>query len=83
MVVIERDGVALHLGETAIKPIDPTADAFGLEVAYFKQWGQIVAPDELSVGAHTLQLHWFDGVALSHGPLITFVIDPAGSPVCS
>src|SRR5712691_11257895 len=79
-VEIRLDGVPLTLEQTAIKAANPTSieESFGAGMAGFGfQAGHFVAPGALAPGTHTLQL-----TAPFTGPLIQFVIDPAGSATC-
>jgi hypothetical protein len=70
------DDMELDTQRTAIRPIQ-TEDAEG----FFFQQGKIVAPDELSVGTHTLAFTaTFPGG--SEGSQIAFSIDAAGTGAC-
>jgi len=81
--LFQLDGAPLlDVQTTAIKRF--LGDLVGVETAYFKQWGKIVGPDELGVGAHTLKFQTFtNGVLTFDGPVITVFMDPAGSEACS
>lgn len=80
---IRLDGMPLALERTPIKRIDPTAveqgaPPFGPGTAgYWFQVGQIVAPDALAPGPHTLEL-----MGTVTTPMLTFFVDPAASPTC-
>jgi hypothetical protein len=76
------DGAALPATRTAIKRfLNP--EQFGLEVAYYFQQGQIMAPADLSIGSHRLEVTVIDasGQQDFHDG-ITFFIDPPGTGAC-
>jgi hypothetical protein len=63
-------------------------DLYGADVTVGKvsaiQWGRVVAPDELEVGAHTLSVivtHPDSGIIYEDG--VSFFIDPADSETCA
>ena len=77
------DGAALPATRTAIKRfLNP--GPFGLQVAYYFQQGQVMAPADLSIGTHRLDVTITDA---SGQPTfqdgITFVIDPPGTGACA
>ncbi len=76
------DGAPLPTRRTAIQPFhDP--QAFGLARAWYFQEGKVMAPDELSVGQHTLSVRFTDPASgLDDTDGITFVIDAAGTGAC-
>jgi hypothetical protein len=81
VVEIRLDGAPLALDTTAVKRIDPTftEQVVGPGLAgYWEQWGAIMSPTDLAVGAHTLQL-----LGTVPGAPITFFVDPEGSAACS
>ena len=75
------DGSPLAVTRTAVKPF-LNAAALDLDSAYYSQWGRVMAPSELAVGNHTLE------VLLSYPgetPFllgITFYVDAAGTGAC-
>jgi hypothetical protein len=80
-VAVTLDGAALPVSRTAIKPFND-AGFFGLEIAYYAQWGRIMAPNDLAVGTHALSV----AISSPEGPFapppIAFFIDPAGTGAC-
>ena len=81
-VVFTLDGAPLDTSRSAIKRfLNP--GRFGLVDAYAFQEGLVIAPQDLSVGPHSLKadiLH--PGVEPDIGDPITFVIDAAGQGSC-
>jgi hypothetical protein len=76
-VTFTLDGAPLPVSRTAVKRfLNP--QRFDLDEAFYAQWGRIMSPGELSVGAHTLSVV-FEGQAL---PEITFFVDAAGTGAC-
>ena len=77
------DGAPLPTTRTAIKRfLDPAA--FGLQVAYYFQQGRIMAPADLSVGSHRLEVTLVDATGQqSFQDGITFVIDAPGTGACA
>jgi hypothetical protein len=76
-VALTLDGAPLQVERTAVKRfLNP--DRFDLEVAYYAQWGRVMAPDDLAVGQHTLSV-----VSGDFQGDITFFIDAAGTGVCT
>jgi hypothetical protein len=74
------DGAPLALDTTATKAVDPMSTDLAAGpgfIGYSKNWGAILSPSDLAVGAHTLQL-----VSPSALPPITFFIDAAGTGAC-
>jgi hypothetical protein len=76
------DGQPLQITQTAVQRFN-NPGLFGLEVAYYSQWGQTVSPSALAVGAHGLRgvLNFAGSVAFDN--TIKFYVDPAGSSTCS
>ena len=81
-VELELDGEPLLLTQTPVaRFLNP--EFFGLQTAYYSQWGTIISPDELTVGEHTLRGRITDATgAIVFDNTITFIIDAAGSGVC-
>jgi hypothetical protein len=77
------DGAPLPTTRTAIKRfLDP--DAFGFQVAYYFQQGQIMSPADLSIGSHQLEVALVDASGQqSFQDGITFFIDPPGTGACA
>ncbi len=80
-VVLTLDGAALPVSRTAIKRFNDPG-FFGLEVAYYAQWGRVMTPNDLAVGAHTLSVVISSPEGPFTPPPITFFIDPAGTGAC-
>jgi hypothetical protein len=77
------DGALLQLTQTVVKRfLNP--QLFGLQVAYYSQWGRIMAPSDLAVGAHTLRGVATDpsGSTVFFDTTITFFIDADGTGTC-
>jgi hypothetical protein len=74
------DGNVLETERTAIKRF-LDIEAFGFEEAYYFQEGVVLAPDELSVGSHTLSLTESGSFGTSTDE-ITFFIDASGTGAC-
>jgi len=57
---------------------------FGLEVAFYSQWGRIMAPSDLAVGQHTLSVLWTSasGGQTEFQNTINFFIDAEGTGAC-
>jgi hypothetical protein len=84
-VTYELDGAPLATDVTPVKPwlgdlagLDPDAT-----VAFAQVSGAILAPDELSVGAHTERVRvYIDGVLSDDLGDVTFFVDEAGTGAC-
>jgi hypothetical protein len=84
-VTYERDGAPLVVESTAVKPwlgditsLDPAAT-----VAFGRNTGAVLSPDELTVGAHTQRVRIFtEGELFIDFGNVTFVVDAPGSGVC-
>ena len=75
------DGTPLPTTRTAIKRfLDP--GQFDLEEAYFFQEGRIMAPDELTVGAHSLNCQMSLGSQVVFENAISFFIDASDTGAC-
>jgi hypothetical protein len=57
---------------------------FGLTDAYYSQFGRVMAPSELAVGAHSLTVIYTNaaGTIIYGTDGITFFVDAAGSGAC-
>ena len=79
--VFNLDSTLLDTMRTPIRPFK-NAEQFGLVEAFYVQEGQVMAPDDLSVGAHSLSVTvlqpGFEPAILS----ITFSIDAPGEGTC-
>lgn len=81
-VDIRLDGTSIPLDRSATKRTT-NPERIGATVAFYVDFGRVMAPDEIAVGAHTLQL-----IASRGGrppmamPPITFHIDAAGTGTC-
>ncbi len=77
------DGSSLAITQTAIKRfLNP--QLFGVQVAYYSQWGRVMAPSDLAVGTHTLgvQLSSASSGEVLFANTITFHTDGAGTGAC-
>ena len=83
VVELYLDGGLLAGERTPIKRLNfPQVFFDDLEVAYYFTTGTILAPDDLSVGGHTLSYVRVDGQGNTDSEQITFRIDAAGTGVC-
>jgi hypothetical protein len=79
------DGTPLAgVSQTAVRRFLNSQNLFGLEVAFYSQWGRIMEPSDLAVGQHTLGVVW---TSASTGQTefqntINFFIDPEGAGAC-
>src|SRR5262249_10333006 len=75
------DGNPLDTMTTSVKPF-LGAEVIGLTAAYYTNFGNVMAPEALSIGTHSLQLAiFFPGDPVeSNG--ITFYIDAPGTGAC-
>lgn len=84
-VTYELDGAPLAIDVTPVKPwlgdlasLDPEAT-----VAFARVSGTILAPEDLSVGAHTERVRiYIDGVLSDDLGDVTFFVDAAGTGAC-
>jgi len=75
------DGQSLQTTRTSIKRfLNPAS--FGLETAYGFQVGAIMAPGELGVGPHTLEVEVVDPIYGDAQFDIAFFVDDGDSPTC-
>jgi hypothetical protein len=93
------DGMPVAVEKTPIKrhlsPFDPDGlraflvELFGPDVVlgqfWATQWGRVLAPDDLSVGEHTLRVIVTETVSASvfSDGSVTFTVSPADSPACT
>jgi hypothetical protein len=76
------DGNPVRTTRTSIKRfLNPAS--IGLQEAYGFQEGSIMAPGDLGVGAHSLQVHVVDPVYGDAQLNITFSVDDGTSPACN
>jgi hypothetical protein len=76
------DGKPVSTTRTSIKRfLDPVS--VGYDEAYGLQVGSIMAPGDLGVGAHSLQVHVVDPVYGDAQLNITFSVDDRTSPACN
>ena len=73
-VRFELDGERLDTTRTAVKRfLDP--GRFGLEVAYYAQYGRVMAPEDLPVGEHTVHCTMsFDGQVVFENTITVTVV---------
>lgn len=79
---LDVDGAALSLTQTPVaRFLNP--EGFGLEEAYWSQWGAVLSPEQLRAGEHTLHGRLTDGSGdVLFENTISVVIDPPGSGAC-
>jgi len=77
VVDIRLDGASLALERTAIKPALAADGDFWL-----RQWGAILSPTDLTVGAHTVQLFWTGPLGSFSLPSIAIFVDAPGTGAC-
>lgn len=76
------DGKSLSVTRTSIRRfLNP--GAFGLDEAYGFQEGSIMAPGDMAVGTHALEVDVADPVYGNDRLNITFFVDDGNSPACS
>jgi hypothetical protein len=77
------DGDELKTTRTPIKPFHNPPPDWGFERAWYVQQGQIMSPDDLSVGQHELSVRFTSPASgLDESDGITFFIDAAGTGAC-
>ena len=84
-VTYELDGAPLAIDVTAVKPWlgDPTSLDPDATVAFAQVSGAILAPEALSVGAHTERVRiYIDRVLSDDLGDVTFFVDAAGTGAC-
>jgi hypothetical protein len=78
---VALDGSPLATEQTAVRRfLNP--ERFGLTDAFYSQIGRVMAPSELSVGAHTLSYVISDSSGPVYADGITFYVDAAGTGAC-
>ncbi|WP_329477735.1 hypothetical protein OG555_36935 [Kribbella sp. NBC_01484] len=82
-VSFSLDGNPLETRRTAIRRfLDPSG--FDLDVAYYFQQGRIMAPADLTVGPHRLEVDVSDSAGQQDfHDAITFTIDASGTGACT
>jgi hypothetical protein len=84
-VSYQLDGAPLAIETSAVKPWlgDPTSLDPNATVAFSQHFGTILAPSDLSVGAHTERVRIYQNGALSDDlGDVTFFVDAAGTGAC-
>jgi hypothetical protein len=82
-VQLTLDGAPLAITQTPVAAfLNP--GWFGLEDAFYSQWGRVMAPADLTVGEHTLSLRMTSasGSWREFRNTINFFIDADGTGVC-
>jgi hypothetical protein len=77
------DGTPLQITQTTVKRfLNP--QLFGLEAAFYSQWGRVMRPSDLSVGEHTLNVRMTNasGSQVYFENTINFFIDAEGTGAC-
>lgn len=77
------DGSPLQITQTAVKRfLNP--NLFGLEAAFYSQWGRVMRPSDLSVGEHTLNVRMTNasGNQVYFENTINFFMDAEGTGSC-
>ncbi|HEX6872193.1 MAG TPA: hypothetical protein VF163_13935 [Micromonosporaceae bacterium] len=81
-VRFELDGQVLDTTRTAVaRFLNP--EPFGFEQAYYFQEGRIMAPEELTIGEHTLHAQLSQDGQIVFENTIQFFVDPAGVGGCA
>jgi hypothetical protein len=75
------DGTPLDTTRTPVKP-NSDAGALGFTDSFFFAAGRVMAPADLSVGAHTLGIVISDPGGIIDTSQITFFVDPSGTGAC-
>jgi hypothetical protein len=82
-VQFRLDGAPLEITQTPVKRfLDP--QLFGLEAAFYSQWGRVMQPSDLAVGEHTLSVLMTNasGSEFYFANTINFFIDAEGTGAC-
>jgi hypothetical protein len=77
------DGAPLRITQTAVKRfLNP--QLFGLQAAFYSQWGRVMRPSDLDVGEHTLNVRMTNasGSQVYFENTINFFIDAEGTGTC-
>jgi hypothetical protein len=85
VITITLDGEVLVTERTSVKRCPTTVffpPEYEITEAYFIQEGRLMAPDELSVGTHSLS-YTAVGLDVNDADSMTFVIDPPGAGACA
>ncbi len=80
-IVLTLDGEPLQTTRTAVKRFD-NPEGRGLEEAWWCAWGHLLAPDDIKVGSHQLDVTITDASGDVSQQGITFVIDAKDTGVC-
>jgi hypothetical protein len=77
------DGAPLQITQTAVTRF-LNVQLFGLQVAFYCQWGRIMQPSDLAVGQHTLSVRMTNaaGSQIYFENTINFFIDAEGTGTC-
>lgn len=77
------DGAPLELSQTAVKRFN-NPQWFGLEAAFYSQWGRVMQPSDLAVGEHILRCLMTNasGSQIFFDNTINFFIDAEGAGAC-
>lgn len=82
-VAFTLDGAALPTSRTAVKRL-ANPEPLGLQNAFWFQEGQTMAPADLSVGSHQLEVAIVDAAGQqTFADAITFTIDAPGTGACA
>jgi hypothetical protein len=81
VITITLDGQAFATDATASRRSRRDLTEFGITTSYYYTEGRVVAPDELTVGQHTLAMSYTD-IYESDLTVISFTIDAPGTGVC-
>jgi hypothetical protein len=75
------DGAPLGISQTAVKRfLNP--QRFGLEAAFYSQWGRVMQPSDLAVGQHELSIVASNSTGDFFQNTINFFIDAEGTGAC-
>ena len=77
------DGAPLETTQTPVKRF-LNSQLFGLDVAFYSQWGRVMKPSDLPVGEHTLSVRMTNGSGSQtfFENTIKFFIDAEGTGAC-
>ncbi len=81
-ITLFLDGQQLQLTQTPVQRFN-NPELFGVQVAYYSQFGQVRSPSSLAIGSHTLRgVETFSGSVVFDNT-ITFYVDPPNTGACS
>jgi hypothetical protein len=83
LVQLALDGTPLALSQTPVIRFN-NPQLFGIEAAFYSQWGRVMEPSDLAVGQHTLRglMTNASGSDVYFDNTINFFIDAVGTGAC-